>query len=54
MTDIVQVVYFCRFERLSFDREGDVEKKKSRQSTRNDWQSDDIIKCSKTLQIEAY
>lgn len=53
MTDVVHVFPFCGFERLPFDREGEVEKKRS-QSTRNDWQSDDIIECSKTLQIEAY
>jgi len=33
---------------------GKVVRKKRSQSTRNDWQSDDIIRCSKTLQIEAF
>lgn len=30
MTDVVHVFRFCRFERLSFDREGDVEKKEAK------------------------
>lgn len=30
VTDIVHVFCFCRFERLSFDREGDMEKKEAK------------------------
>lgn len=52
MTDIVPVSVSVDLKDFLLTRK--VMWKKRSQSIRNDWQSDDIIKCSKPLQIEAY